>query len=152
MSDTHTNAKAARTWTLSCSYSTDHDAMKWFVTQDSEITREIFNPIRVPVIEASYAKELEAEVEYLKRSLADERSGDTDLMKTISRHERNIKSLTEKLAVAEAAILLMEKCTENLLKKGNVPWGQTFGIDFGLMNEALIAQDKALASIRGNNG
>lgn len=33
----------------------------------------------------------------------------------------------------------------NLMQKGNIDWGKTFGIDFGLMNKVLILQDKALA-------
>ncbi len=43
------------------------------------------------------------------------------------------------------ALKLIQQLMSNLMAKGNINWGQTFGIDFGLMNEALIAMDRAVA-------
>lgn len=42
------------------------------------------------------------------------------------------------------ALKLQQLFMKNLMAKGNVDWGRTCGIDFGLMNEALIAQDTAI--------
>lgn len=47
------------------------------------------------------------------------------------------------------ALKKTQDCFNNLLAKGNVNWGNTFGVDFGLMNEALLAQDKAIAKAEG---
>ena len=33
---------------------------------------------------------------------------------------------------------MTKKFHDDLFKKGNVPWGQTCGLDFGLMNETLL--------------
>lgn len=50
--------REARAWTVCSVYSTDHDAMKWFVSRDSEITPEVEKPERVQVIEANKMDQL----------------------------------------------------------------------------------------------
>ena len=37
------------------------------------------------------------------------------------------------------ALFLVKKFHDDLFKKGTVPWGQTCNLDFGLMNETLLA-------------
>lgn len=61
-----TEVKKHREWTLCSNYSTDHDAMKWFVSRDSEVTPEVETPERLRVIEISAVKELEAEAMRIK--------------------------------------------------------------------------------------
>lgn len=64
-----TEVKKHREWTLCSNYSTDHDAMKWFVSRDSEVTPEVETPEILRVIEIIAVKELEAEIEKLKCEL-----------------------------------------------------------------------------------
>ena len=49
------------------------------------------------------------------------------------------------------ALKLQKAFMANIMAKGNVNWGSTFGVDFGLMNEALIAQDRAIAKAEGRS-
>lgn len=61
--------ETVRVWTLFSSYSTDHDAMKWYVAKDSEITPEVETPERVKVIEHSAYQDLEVKIEQLENDL-----------------------------------------------------------------------------------
>lgn len=51
------------------------------------------------------------------------------------------------LSKVRECLELNKKLWDNLFQKGNVNWGATFGIDFGLMNEALLATDRTLSLI-----
>lgn len=51
------------------------------------------------------------------------------------------------LMESRIALRLVKEMMANLMAKGNVNWGSTFGIDFGLMNQALLAQDAALTTL-----
>ncbi len=63
-----------------------------------------------------------------------------------------IPILTEREEQMLEALKLLQRMMSNLMAKGNINWGATFGIDFGLMNEALIKMDRAVAraDIYGN--
>lgn len=48
------------------------------------------------------------------------------------------------------ALKLNQRLLSNLMAKGNINWGGTFGIDdFGLMNETLLAMDRAVIKAEG---
>lgn len=48
-----------------------------------------------------------------------------------------------------AALKLQKRFIDNLFEKGNVPWGQTCGLDFALMNESLLALKAAIFKAEG---
>jgi hypothetical protein len=50
----------------------------------------------------------------------------------------------KEIVVKTKALQLQQRLMANLMAKGNINWGQTFSIDFVLMNESLIATDEAL--------
>lgn len=50
-----------------------------------------------------------------------------------------LKSASPREEGGDDAIQLARKCFNNLMEKGNVNWGETFGIDFSLLNETLLA-------------
>ncbi|HEY9704805.1 MAG TPA: hypothetical protein V6C58_20360, partial [Allocoleopsis sp.] len=59
-----------RVWTLFSSYSTDHDAMKWYVSKKSEIiSPEVETSQYVDVIELTAYEALQAENEKLRSEL-----------------------------------------------------------------------------------
>lgn len=47
------------------------------------------------------------------------------------------------------ALKMMQKLMTNFFCDKNIPWGQTSGIDFKLMNDALIMMDRAVAKVEG---
>jgi len=49
------------------------------------------------------------------------------------------------------ALSLAQRMMQNLMAKGNINWGTTFGIDFGLMNETLIKLDRSIAKAEGRS-
>ena len=52
--------------------------------------------------------------------------------------EAMVKERDEKIYQDQLLIQDVNKLLNNLMAKGNVNWGSTFGIDFGLMNEVLL--------------
>lgn len=132
--------KAREFWIEQISY--DYDTWESVMTNDKEASLELDDPIHV--IEASYAKELEAEVERLKKRLAPYQHNhftrdikEKGVCPSCDRyHEKQErKSLTEKLAVAVAALDGLQKYV-------------AYNGDDWVRLEA----SEALASIRGNNG
>lgn len=52
----------AKRWTLCSSYSVDNDAMKWFVSLDSEITPEVEKPEKIKVMPVADHERVVAEL------------------------------------------------------------------------------------------
>lgn len=62
-----------------------------------------------------------------------------------------IKLLKQKSSELLRALELVKLFHDNLFEKGNVDWGRTFGLDFGLMNETLLKIDNTLVKWRDEN-
>lgn len=81
--------------------------------------------------------------------------GDKDwpIVVTISGHSPEGIEANERLIAAAPDMLKtlerFQRLMANLMAKGNVPWGQTFGVDFGLMNESLIMMDRTIEVAKG---
>ncbi|RJP50498.1 MAG: hypothetical protein C4586_05805 [Anaerolineaceae bacterium] len=93
-----------REWTLCSNYSTDHDAMKWFVSRDSEITPEVEKPERVHVIEHSAFEQMKRERDELKVEVERLKSESLEML-SIAGQEH----ITRTLVQAEKRILCAER-------------------------------------------
>jgi hypothetical protein len=66
----------------------------------------------------------------------------------VPRYVRDAELANARLIAASPCLLealkLNQRLMANLMAKGNIDWGKTFGIDFGLMNETLVRMDAAV--------
>lgn len=119
---------------------------QWKQIAEEFVTQPISNPKDFKIFQR-----LCEEIAQLREELSlSEKYGRTaDDVELINNLCSKLQSSRAANARLRAALDLSKKATEDLHKKGNVNWGTTYGLDFGLMNESMLATDRALESSDG---